>query len=195
MVGRLHTEYADNDTVVAFHLYFRNTWLDGMFPVALWNQYGTDSQMRTNNYVESWHARFNRIVHGAHPNLYMFTAHIKREECTVSTTLAQLHCGCAPSKRRTKYDAVDRRLKQAHDEYVRGDIDTQLLLRCIRHVMHVSLGPDRLSLGNRQVLNSMWTEHLYQQPMLIWKLDNCCLLLVNYSIAFLQMMLERRVTF
>jgi len=90
MVGQLHTEYADNDTVVAFHLYFRSTWLDGMFPVALWNQYGTDSQMRTNNYVELWHARFNRIAHGAHPNLYMFTAHIKREECTVSITLAQL---------------------------------------------------------------------------------------------------------
>ena len=63
--------------------------------------------------------------------------HIKREECTVSTTLAQLRRGCAPSKRRAKYDAVDRRLKQAHDEYVRGDIDAQLLLRRIRHVMHV----------------------------------------------------------
>jgi len=116
MVGRLHTEYADNDAVVAFHLYFHNTWLDGMFPVALWNQYGTDSQMHTNNYVESWHARFNRVVRSAHPNLYMFIAHIKREECTVSTTHAQLRRGSAPSKCRAKYDAVDRRLKQAHDE-------------------------------------------------------------------------------
>jgi len=69
------TEYADNDAVVAFHQYFRSTWLDGMFPVALLNQYNVDSRMRTSNYVESWHARFNRVVHGAHPNLYMFIAH------------------------------------------------------------------------------------------------------------------------
>jgi len=45
MVGPLHTEYADNDAVLAFHQYFRNTWLDGMFPVALWNHHGVDSQM------------------------------------------------------------------------------------------------------------------------------------------------------
>jgi len=30
------------------------------------------------------------VVRGAHPNLYMFIAHIKREEGMVSTTLAQL---------------------------------------------------------------------------------------------------------
>jgi len=93
--------------------------------------------MHTNNYVESWHARFNRVVRGAHPNLYMFIAHIKQEECTVSTTLAQLRRGCAPSKHHAKHDAVDRRLKQAHDEYLHGDIDTLLLLRRIRRVMRV----------------------------------------------------------
>jgi len=136
-VGRFHTEYVDNDAVVAFHQYFRSTWLDGMFPVALWNQYNVDSRMRTNNYVESWHARFNRVVRGAHPNLYMFIAHIKREEGMVSTTLAQLRHGCTPSKRRAKYDAVDRRIKQAHEKYVRGDIDAHLLLRRICHLMHV----------------------------------------------------------
>jgi len=32
---------------------------------------------------------------------------------------------------------VDRHLKQAHDEYLHGDIDAQLLLQRIRHVMHV----------------------------------------------------------
>jgi len=79
-----------------------------MFPVALWNQYGTDSQMRTDNYVEPWNARFNR-VRGARPDVYMFIARIKQEEYTVSTTLTQLRCRCAASKRRTKYDAVDRR--------------------------------------------------------------------------------------
>jgi len=95
--------------------------------------------MRTNNYVESWHAQFNRVVRGAHLNLYMFIAYIKREreEGTVSTTLAQLRHGCTPSKRLAKYDSVDRRIKQAHEEYVHGDIDTHLLLRHIRHVMHV----------------------------------------------------------
>jgi len=69
----------------------------------------------------------------------MFIAHAKREEGMVSTTLAQLRHGCTPSKRRAKYDAVDRRIKQAHEEYVRGDIDVglHLRLRRIRHVMHV----------------------------------------------------------
>ena len=80
-----------------------------MFPVALWNQYGTDSQMHTDNYVKPRNARFNRIVRGARPDVYMFNAHIKREECTASTTLTQLRCRCAASKRRAKYDAVDRR--------------------------------------------------------------------------------------
>jgi len=75
---------------VAFHQYFHSTWLDGMFPVALWNQYNVDSRMRMNNYVESWNPRLNLVVRGAHPNLYMFIAHIKWEEGKVSTTLAQL---------------------------------------------------------------------------------------------------------
>jgi len=36
-------------------------------------------------------------------------------------------------------NAVDRRIKQAHEEYVHGDTDAHLLLRRIRHVMRVSL--------------------------------------------------------
>jgi len=67
----------------------------------------------------------------------MFIAHIKQEEGMVSTTLAQLRHGCTPSKRCAKYDAVHHRIKQAHEEYVHGDIDAHLLLRRIRHVMHV----------------------------------------------------------
>ena len=67
------------------------------------------TQTRTDNYVEPWNARFNRVVRGARPDVYMFIARIKQEEYTVSTTLTQLRCRCAASKRRAKYDAVDRR--------------------------------------------------------------------------------------
>jgi len=64
------------------------------------------TQTRTDNYVEPWNARFNRVVRGARPDVYMFIAHIKQEEYTVSTTLTQLRRRCAASKRD---DAVDRR--------------------------------------------------------------------------------------
>jgi len=63
--------------------------------------------------------------------------HYCLSHATAHTDNAQLRHGRTPSKRRAKYDTVDRRIKQAHEEYVRGDIDAHLLLRRICHVMHV----------------------------------------------------------
>jgi MULE transposase domain len=137
MLIRLHAQYADNADVVQFHRYFNNTWNDGLFQLTLWNQYGVEHQMRTNNFVESWHARFNRVVRGAHPNIFALVNYMKREESTVSTTLEHMRRGQPPPHRRAKYDVIDRRIKEIHDEHVRGCIDADELLRRVRHVMHV----------------------------------------------------------
>ena len=51
-----------------FIAYFEPTWLDGQFPVHMWNVY--HSNICTNNQVESWHSRLNRTVGLTHPNIY-----------------------------------------------------------------------------------------------------------------------------
>jgi len=81
------TASTDSTAIEQFHAYFSNTWLTGSFPVELWNQYSVDSQLRTNNAVESWHARCNGAERAARPNLFVIVKHLKREVCATASAI------------------------------------------------------------------------------------------------------------
>jgi len=68
----LQQRYESDEAVQAFHAYFGSSWMDGCFPIALWNQYDVSANCRTNNMVESWHSLFNRTLRMCHPNLFFF---------------------------------------------------------------------------------------------------------------------------
>uniref|UniRef100_A0A915J8B3 Transposase n=1 Tax=Romanomermis culicivorax TaxID=13658 RepID=A0A915J8B3_ROMCU len=47
-----------NNHLMDFRNYFENTWLNGRFPIKLWNQWENDSP-RTTNHAEGYHNRLN----------------------------------------------------------------------------------------------------------------------------------------
>ena len=67
------TQYADNDAVVAFHLCFRNTWLDSMFPVALWNSMAPTHRC----------TRTTMLNRGMHALIALFAVHIRICTCSL----------------------------------------------------------------------------------------------------------------
>ena len=56
--------------------YYRGTWLDGDFPPAMWNVH--KAAIRTNNMVEGWHSRLNKVISCSHPNTYQLIAVLKK---------------------------------------------------------------------------------------------------------------------
>ena len=69
-----------------FILYFRETWVNGLFPVKLWNKYGQDYLHRTNNRVESWHSTLKQKL-PSHPNIFILVNALKTMEAGTEITL------------------------------------------------------------------------------------------------------------
>jgi len=132
----LRQNYQRDDAVRAFHEYFAATWLDGVFQLSLWNQYDVPAFCRTNNTVESWHARFSRTVRVAHPNLYLFVAFLQREERHTTTVVHNARIGVRCRVKKSKYETVRTRIQSLYESHRSGDITTTQLLRHARHVIH-----------------------------------------------------------
>ena len=68
---------------VEFNDYVVTTWVDddARFPLRMWNHF-TNADPRTNNNVEGFHSRVNRLLPHRHPNIYRFVELIKGiEKC------------------------------------------------------------------------------------------------------------------
>ena len=125
---------ANNPAIQQFVGYFAPTWLDGQFPVRMWNVY--NSNVRTNNQVESWHSRLNRTVGLTHPNVYRLLDSLRREQTLTELTLRQARQGASPPRRRHKYLQLDRRLERLRDAYRQGLTTTAQFLDAVRHIAH-----------------------------------------------------------
>jgi len=133
----LHTQFVSELDVVAFQHYFVATWLNGIFPTSLWNQYNLSPIHRTNNAVEGWHSRFNRAARVAHPNIFVLITHLQRENCNTHARVNQAKLGYETKVTRSKYDRLHARIQQLYDRHLSGDITSAQLLEQARHVLHV----------------------------------------------------------
>ena len=52
-----------------FYDYFQNNYINGTFPPRMWNVYNREMEFCTNNFVESFHQRWNNAVGVRHPSL------------------------------------------------------------------------------------------------------------------------------
>jgi len=78
-------------SVQQFATYFQQTWLRD-FPIVRWNHWETTSE-RTNNRLEGWHNRINRLAGRPHPNIYQLIDLIKKEDGASIVTLQQIQTG------------------------------------------------------------------------------------------------------
>ena len=83
------------------------------FPLRMWNHF-TNAGPRTNNNVEGFHSRVNRLLPHRHPNIYRFVELIKGIEKCERSKLIQINAGAPPPRRRVyrELDTRVRRLKQ-----------------------------------------------------------------------------------
>jgi hypothetical protein len=70
-----------------------------------------------NNAVQAWHRPFQSNVGAHRPSFRSFVDVIKRQQSLFRTIVLQLRAGKPPTKRRRKYDGLDKRLIRRVSEY------------------------------------------------------------------------------
>jgi hypothetical protein len=92
-----HLPYEHFDKLYGLLLYFNAVWFQ-KFEIALWNHYDTVGP-RTNNHVEGFHSKLNRLCQEAHPNIFKSIGIVKDIETETAINYKQLAIGCHSTKR------------------------------------------------------------------------------------------------
>ncbi|XP_041372706.1 uncharacterized protein LOC121385978 [Gigantopelta aegis] len=69
--------------------YVTNTWIEGPLSPEMWNHFGNDSH-RTNNHLEGWYHKINKIVQKGHLNIFEVVGLLKREQSVMEVKMHQL---------------------------------------------------------------------------------------------------------
>lgn len=109
--------------------YFEDTYLGrpqrrgrrrgAVFLPQMWNQYDRviNNLPRTNNATEGWHRAFQCNVGSHHPTIWAFIAVLQREESKQRVSVQQAIAGQPPTKKRKRYEAVDKRIRNIVGDY------------------------------------------------------------------------------
>ena len=85
--------------------YFEKTWLNGSYPIKIWNYHKVDGP-RTNNPVEGWHDKINRVAGKPRSNIFEVVELFKGEQATTEVKLQQPASGGATSTRSLKERSI-----------------------------------------------------------------------------------------
>ena len=97
--------------------YFENTWLNGPFPVQMWNVFDHHPRLRTTNSVEGWHHRWNNLVGRVRPNLWYLIMCLKKEEAVIHRVIRKIRANRPPPRQLRRYRRVNHRIIQLKQEY------------------------------------------------------------------------------
>ena len=100
--------------------YFLDNWIEGNYPLCMWNMYSLDGP-RTNNNAEGWHSKIHKLAGKAHPNIYKAVELFKVEQTATEVSVMQLAAGGLPVRRRWKYRRHEKRLLTIKEKYETGD--------------------------------------------------------------------------
>lgn len=90
--------------------YFHETWMIGQYPLSYWNHSKTVGP-RTNNHIEGFHSKFNRIIGHSKPNIFKLISLFKRFESLASVRSERLTMCQINIKRKRIYDEKDKKIK------------------------------------------------------------------------------------
>ena len=68
--------------------YFKNTWIEGNFPISMWDVYSLDGPHTKN--AEGWHFELKKLAGKPHPNIYKAVNVFKYKQAATDITLIQL---------------------------------------------------------------------------------------------------------
>ncbi|KAK3918974.1 DNA gyrase subunit B [Frankliniella fusca] len=126
--------HLDNNYIRGHRALRRRRAVPPMFPLALWNvhEQAVENTHRTNNVVEAYHSKFQKLLVVHHANVWKFLDEIRSEEHDFLQILAQIRAGHINVKQpvNKKYKMCQRRLHrlaETYEEYKeRGEIFTYL---------------------------------------------------------------------
>ena len=110
--------------------YFESTWINGTFPVSMWNMY--KQELRTNNKVEGWHNSLNQAVRKSHPNIYELLTTLKEEQAATDRTKHAALLGTQPPPMKKKYRERNQAIKDLQESFERGERNIKEYLSGIR---------------------------------------------------------------
>lgn len=118
------------------NLYFERTWLNGPFPMLLWNVYDRPLRLRTTNTCEGWHNRWNDMVARIHPNIWYLLVCLKREEVAVYRAIRRFRANRRPPPQRRRYRLLNERIYQYKTEYLRNIKTLDEYWNAIKYACH-----------------------------------------------------------
>ena len=124
----------DEPRVRYFNDYFDSTWMNGEYPIEMWDFFKYDGA-RTNHHVEWYHTRLRRKAGKIHPNIFEVVELFSQEKVSSLVSIFQLQSGRSAPTRRQKYINLDARLDQLRLVYTLRDQIIESHLWAIGHMM------------------------------------------------------------
>ena len=94
-----------------FMFYFNNTYLVGQnSPPDTWNVFNRGMCSRTNNFVESYHSRWNKSVGVRHPSLWVFVSKMQDQQALARNSITNAANGNPPLTQRRKCRELESRI-------------------------------------------------------------------------------------
>jgi hypothetical protein len=101
-----------------FH-YFVDTWINGDFPIKLWNHFNTTTP-RTNNHLEGFNLKLLAESDSTNPSIFSSINHVKNIEFEVSKNYFCLSQGQSSKKRNSVDIARDLKISQLKHDFSRN---------------------------------------------------------------------------
>ncbi|CAB4031965.1 Hypothetical predicted protein [Paramuricea clavata] len=121
--------------LVEFFNYVFNNYINGNFPVTLWNVYDRDMDCRTNNHAEGFHRVWNNRVQVRHPNLWIFIRHLKDLQAQTNQGIRSMDNGGQPTRRRRRWQRLENQLQRLKTDYINGVRDVQSYWNAVSHLV------------------------------------------------------------
>jgi hypothetical protein len=137
LVMEAFEQQRENAPIVLLPLfeYFNNEWIPN---IPLWNVYGVER--RTNNDVEGWHLRINKVIGRHHPNIWTLVDALKEEQSASTVAIHQAEGGVVLVKKNRDYARVSQQLTALQQRFDAGLIDTITYVRGCAHNLSAPKG-------------------------------------------------------
>ena len=116
-----------------FFNYFSNNYMNGNFQPLMWNVYQRRMEFRTNNFVESYHSRWNNAVGVRHPSLWYFIRVLKDQEAVNQVAVQGMLNGNPPPARKRKWRELERQIDALKNQYNVGVRNLDSYWRAVCH--------------------------------------------------------------
>ena len=117
--------------------YVTTTWIEGLWPMHMWNHFGNEGH-RTNNHLEGWHHKLNKLAQKSHPNIFEVVQLLQREQSVNEVKVKQLDGHWRAPARKKKYRNIDIRLRSLKDQLMNNAVTDMEYTDHVAELLHLN---------------------------------------------------------